>query len=110
MRQTQALANSAEKINKNDTKLSRDLYFLLFRSAKKKSVFKENKVLFNTANEKKINILTEKILHKNENPQTPIKFRQNKTEKDLTIDTMGNTEKYRGNFFLLSQPFFTYSH
>lgn len=41
-------------------------------------------------------------------PQTPIKFRQNKTEKDLTIDTMGSREKYRGNSFF-SQPFFTYS-
>lgn len=40
--------------------------------------------------------------------QTPIKFRQNKTEKDLTIDTVGNREKQRGNSFS-SQPFFTQS-
>lgn len=40
------------KINKKDTKLSREPYFLLFLSVKRKSqesVFKENKVLFNTA-------------------------------------------------------------
>jgi hypothetical protein len=76
-----------KKINKKDTKLSRDPYFPLF-SQQKESVFKENKVLFNT---KKI-YRQKKILHKNKNLQTPIKCRQNKTKKELTIDTMGNTE------------------
>jgi hypothetical protein len=54
--------------------------------------------------------LTEKILHKNENPQTPIKFRQNKTEKDLTIDTDGEYGESTGEISFFLHSHFSLTH
>jgi hypothetical protein len=61
-------------------------------------------VLFNTATRKKY-IDRKNIAEKWKSPRHRLNLDKIKPKKDLTIDTMGNTEKYRGNSFSFTAIF-----